>query len=134
MRKVLLLLFIVSSLTLYAQKLTIVDADVNLSGKVIAFCDSPTFDCERPYLPDGFRWHLTNKVLLGKNFITFHISGPDGKEYSNEFWPEGCAIFLLKQDGYNVYQVQDSSFRHLFIFEREDHDGYIVLLGSVPLE
>lgn len=134
MRRTLITLFCVISLNIQAQEFITVNTDVNLSGDAIAFCESPKFDCKNPYLQSGYKWNLTNKVLLGQNFITFCIKDEQGNEYNNAFWPEGCEIKMMVDNGLHCYAVQDKTFRHLMIFERDDHSGYIVLLGSTPIQ
>ena len=134
MRRILITLFCVISLNIQAQKMTVINTNANLFGDAIAFCESPRFDCENPYLQPGYKWNLTNKILLGQNFITFCIKDKQGNEYNNTFWPEGCAIYMMVADGAHCYAVQDKTFRHLMIFERDDHSGYIILLGSTPIQ
>ena len=130
MRKFLIVFIAMMGLSIQAQKVKEVKNNVSLSGDVVAYCSSPKFDCDSPYLPAGFKWHLNNKVVLKKNFITFHISGPDGTEYANDIWPEGCVIKSIMSKESHLYCVEDSTARYLFIIEKDDHTGYIVLHGS----
>lgn len=134
MKRILLILTCMICLNIQAQDVTVINTNVNLSGNAIAFCESPKLDCKNPYLKSGFKWHLTNKKLIDQNFITFYLTDEKGNEYNYSFWPEGCEIRMIVIDDVHCYAVLDETFRHLMILERKELSGYIVLLGSTPIQ